>query len=137
MSERFEPRIVAFLCRWCAYTGADLAGISRIKYPPNAVPIRVSCSSRVNPGFVLRALGQGADGVLIAGCHPGDCHYRVGNYHARRRMALLKQVLTTLGLEPERVQLTWVAASEGRRFADVIGEFTEKLRALGPQHVWT
>jgi F420-non-reducing hydrogenase iron-sulfur subunit len=137
MSRGFEPRIVAFVCRWCAYSAADLAGTSRLKYPPNAVAIRVMCSSRVDPSFVLHALKQGADGVLVAGCHPGDCHYQVGNYHARRRMALLKQVLTTLGLGPERVQLSWIGASEGPRFADVITEFTETLRALGPRPRWT
>ncbi len=130
--EHFEPRIVGFLCRWCSYTGADLAGTSRIKYPANVVPIRVMCSGRVDPTLVVRALAKGADGVLIAGCHPGDCHYEKGNYSALRRHALLQQTLAQFGIEPERVRLEWVSASEGERFAQVVREMTEVVRKLGP-----
>lgn len=130
--EQFEPRIVGFLCRWCSYTGADLAGTSRIHYPPNVVPIRVMCSGRVDPAFVIKALADGADGVLIAGCHPGDCHYQEGNYKAMRRYPLLLKLLDQFGIEPERVRLEWVSASEGDRFAAVVKDFTETLRELGP-----
>ncbi len=135
MSEQFKPNLVGFLCYWCSYTGADLAGISRLKYPPNLKVIKVMCSSRVDPVFIVKALLDGADGVLVAGCHPGDCHYQKGNYYARRKMALTKQLLTTLGLEPERVRLSWISASEGPRFAQVVSEFTEHIRALGPSPV--
>ena len=131
----FEPKIVAFLCRWCAYAGADLAGTSRLKYPPNVVPIRVPCSGRVEPSWVVDALREGADGVLIGGCHPGDCHYVSGNYKARRRVYLLKKILPELGIEPERVRLEWVSASEGKRFAEVVADFVAQLRALGPMKV--
>ena len=131
----FEPRIVAFLCRWCSYAGADLAGTSRIKYPPNIVPIRVPCSGRVDPQWVLDAFERGTDGVLIGGCHPGDCHYVSGNYKARRRIYLLKKILPELGIEPERVRLEWVSASEGQKFAQVVAVFVEELRALGPRSV--
>lgn len=130
--ERFEPKIVGFLCNWCSYAGADLAGVSRIQYPPNVKVIRVMCSGRVDPTFVFQALREGADGVLISGCHPGDCHYMEGNYHALRRYNLLKPVLAQLGIEPERVRLTWVSAAEGERFAQVIRDMTEQVRALGP-----
>lgn len=130
----FEPNIVAFLCNWCSYAGADLAGTSRMKYPPNVRVIRVMCSGRVNPMFVINALQQGADGVLIAGCHPGDCHYVQGNYFTRRRMAVLRRLLEYIGIEPERVQMAWVSASEGQKFADVIKEITEKVKKVGPQH---
>ena len=135
MSEQFKPNLVGFLCYWCSYTGADLAGISRLKYPPNLKVIKVMCSSRVDPVFIIKALLDGADGVLVAGCHPGDCHYQKGNYYARRKMALTKQLLTTLGLEPERVRLSWISASEGPRFAQVVSEFTEHIRALGPSPI--
>ncbi len=128
----FEPRIVGFLCNWCSYTGADLAGTARIKYPPNVRSIRVMCSGRVDPTFVLKAFSEGADGVLIAGCHPGDCHYQEGNYKALRRYKLLKRVLGEYGIEPQRLRLEWVAASEGERFARVVSEFTEEVRGLGP-----
>jgi len=131
----FEPKIVAFLCRWCAYAGADLAGTSRLKYPPNVVPIRVPCSGRVEPAWVVEALREGADGVLIGGCHPGDCHYVSGNYKTRRRVYLLRKVLSELGIEPERVRLEWVSASEGAKFAQVVSEFVAQLRALGPMKV--
>lgn len=128
----FEPKIVGFLCNWCSYTGADLAGTSRIKYAPNIRSIRVMCSGRIDPTFVIKALAEGADGVLIAGCHPGDCHYQEGNYKALRRYKLLKTILPEYGIEPERVRLEWVAASEGERFATVVNEFTEQIREMGP-----
>jgi len=130
---QFEPRIVAFLCRWCAGAGADLAGTSRLRYPPNAVAIRVNCSGRVEPQWVMEAFRSGADGVFIGGCHPGDCHYVSGNYKARRRVHLLKRMLSELGIEPERVRLEWVSATEGAKFARLMHEFVEELRALGPR----
>lgn len=130
----FEPNIVAFLCNWCSYAGADLAGTSRIKYPPNVKVIRVMCSGRVNPMFVINALQQGADGVLVAGCHPGDCHYTQGNYFAKRRMAVLKKLLEYIGVEPERVHMAWVSAAEGQKFADVIKEVTEDVKKVGPMN---
>lgn len=132
MSSRFEPRIVGFLCRWCAYTGADLAGTSRIKYPPNVTPIRVNCSGRVDPTLVLKALATGADGVLIAGCHPGDCHYTSGNVKTLRRFKLLQRMLDQFGIERERVRLEWVSASEGERYARIVEKMTEEIRDLGP-----
>jgi len=132
MSTRFEPKIVGFLCRWCSYQGADLAGTARINYPPNIIPIKVMCSGRVDPMFVLKALRDGADGVIIMGCHPGDCHYQEGNYNALRRFILLKRMLGQLGIEDGRVRLEWVSAAEGERFAEVVTEMTETVRALGP-----
>ena len=132
MSAQYEPRIVGFLCRWCAYTGADLAGTSRIKYPPNVNPIRVNCSGRVDPTLVLKALTTGADGVLIAGCHPGDCHYTNGNIKALRRFKLLQKMLDQFGIERERVRLEWVSASEGERYARIVEQMTEEIRHLGP-----
>ncbi len=131
MSE-FEPRIIGFLCNWCSYAGADLAGTSRLEMPPNLIPIRVMCSSRVDPEMVTDAFLRGADGVLIAGCHPGDCHYDKGNYFARRRFAVLKTVVESLGLEADRLRLSWISASEGIRFKQVVEEFTDKIRELGP-----
>jgi coenzyme F420-reducing hydrogenase delta subunit len=128
----FEPNIVAFLCNWCSYAGADLAGTSRIHYPPNVRVIRVMCSGRVNPLFVMNALQQGADGVLISGCHPGDCHYMQGNYYARRRFNLMRNFLEYLGVEPERVRMSWVSASEGAKWKEVIEEVTEGVRTVGP-----
>ncbi len=135
MKEEFEPNIIGFLCNWCSYAGADLAGTSRIQYPPNLKVIRVMCSGRVNPIFVINALQQGADGVLIGGCHPGDCHYERGNYLARRRMAILKKLLEYIGIDSRRVRMTWVSASEGKKFAEVVQEVTDDVRKLGPmQH---
>ncbi len=131
-NEQFEPRIVGFLCRWCSYTGADLAGTSRMQYPANLAAIRVMCSGRVDPTFVVKALKDGADGVLIAGCHPGDCHYSEGNYKAMRRYPMLLNLLHQFGIDRGRVRLEWISASEGERFADVVTEFTEQLKALGP-----
>lgn len=129
----FEPKIVAFLCRWCAYAGADLAGVSRLEYPPNVTPILVPCSGRVDSQYVLLALKNGADGVLIGGCHtPNDCHYISGNYKALKRYALLKNYLKQIGINPRRIRLEWISATEGQKFATVIKEFTEELRMLGP-----
>ena len=130
----FEPKIVAFLCNWCSYAGADLAGISRIQYPPSIRVIRVPCSGRVDPFYILKALQNGADGVLVSGCHPGDCHYLTGNYVARRRFAVLHDLLEFVGIDPGRVSFSWVSAAEGERFAEVVREVTEKVRALGPNH---
>jgi len=132
LDTRFEPKIVGLLCRWCAYTGADLAGLSRIIYPPNITPIRVNCSGRVDPQLVLKALASGADGVLIAGCHPGDCHYISGNVKTIRRFKLLQKLLDQFGIEKERVRLEWVSASEGPRYARIVESMTEDIRALGP-----
>ena len=132
---RFEPKIVGFLCNWCSYAGADLAGTSRIPYPPNIRVIRVMCSARVDPTFVLKALQDGADGVLICGCHPGDCHYTEGNYKTMRRYPLLKNVLASFGVEDARVRMEWVSASEGQRFAEIVAEMTEKIRSLGPSPI--
>jgi F420-non-reducing hydrogenase iron-sulfur subunit len=132
MSEQFEPVIVGFLCNWCSYRAADLAGTARIKYAPNMRAIRVMCSGRVDPQFVLKALREGADGVMIAGCHPGECHYVEGNIKALRRYVLLKRMLKQWGIEAERVQLVWASASEGNLLADAVDRMTEELRALGP-----
>ena len=128
----FEPKIVAFCCNWCSYAGADLAGTSRIQYSPNIRIIRVMCSGRVDPLFVLKALSIGADGVLILGCHPGDCHYLEGNYKTLRRIPLLKKMLKQLGIEEERIRLEWVSASEGAKFAEVANSFTQTIKNLGP-----
>ena len=128
----FEPNIVAFLCNWCSYTGADLAGTARIQYPPNVKVVRVMCSGRVNPMFAVHALQQGADGVLISGCHPGDCHYTQGNFFARRRMKMMTSLLEYLGIDIRRVQMSWISASQGQKFADVVEKVTEDVRALGP-----
>jgi len=128
----WEPKIVAFLCNWCSYAGADLAGVSRIEYPPNVRIIRVPCSGRVNPLFILSALREGADGVLVSGCHPGDCHYTSGNYAARRKFALLKRLLEFVGIEEGRVNFSWISASEGAQFAELISKVTERVKKLGP-----
>jgi len=135
MPETFEPYIVGFLCNWCGYAGADLAGTSRIQYPPNLRAIRLMCSGRVDPTFILTALKRGADGVLVVGCHPGDCHYVNGNLRTERRVALLKKMLSDLGLDDGRVRLEWISASEGERFAAVVKEFVEEIRALGPNPI--
>jgi coenzyme F420-reducing hydrogenase delta subunit len=141
-SGTWEPRILAFLCNWCSYAGADLAGVSRIQYPPSLRVIRVPCSGRVNPMFILRALQQGVDGVLVSGCHPGDCHYLTGNYYARRRFLVLAKLLDFCGIEEGRVQFSWVSASEGQKFADVVKTVTDRVRQLGParrmvKQLWT
>jgi F420-non-reducing hydrogenase iron-sulfur subunit len=132
MTKEFEPNILGFLCNWCSYAGADLAGTSRMKYPANLKSIRVMCSGRVDPAFVLEALRKGVDGVLIAGCHPGDCHYQSGNYKTNRRVKLLKKLLEELGIDPKRVRFEYVSASEGQKFATVVTEFVDEMKKLGP-----
>jgi len=134
MDNVFEPVIIGFLCNWCSYRAADLAGTARLHYAPNMRPIRVMCSGRVEPDMVLKALREGADGVLIAGCHPGECHYTEGNLKALRRYTLLKRMLSQFGIEEERVQLVWASASEGNLLAEAVNRMTESLRALGPLH---
>jgi len=131
-SPEFEPRIIAFLCNWCSYAGADLAGASKIQYPANVLVIRAMCSGMIHPNFVIDALTNGADGVLMCGCHPGDCHYLEGNLKAEKRAEALDLLLEDLGLEPERYRLEWVSASEGKRFAEIVTDMTDKLRSLGP-----
>ncbi len=130
--EEFKPTIVSFLCNWCSYTGADLAGTSRMKYAPNIRVIRVMCSGRVDPTFVLTAFNEGADGVLICGCHPGDCHYHEGNYKCLRRYHLLQKYIQQMGIHKDRLRLAWVSASEGKQFAELANEMTETVTALGP-----
>jgi F420-non-reducing hydrogenase iron-sulfur subunit len=132
MAEEFEPNIIGFLCNWCSYAGADLAGTSRMKYPPNIKSIRVMCSGRVDPVFILDALKKGADGVLVAGCHPGDCHYQSGNYKANRRIKLLKKLLDEMAIDPKRVRFEYVSASEGQKFANIVTEFVDELKKMGP-----
>ena len=132
VEDDFEPKIIAFLCNWCTYVGADLAGTSRIQYPPSVRVVRVMCSGSVDPVYVFKALLGGADGVLIGGCHPGDCHYQSGNYKARRRVIALKEILKRSGFDEDRVWLRWISASEGQRFADTITEMTAALREKGP-----
>lgn len=133
MAEEFEPKIVAFLCKWCSSAGSDLAGVSRMEYPPNVVPITVMCSGSVSPLYILSAFNKGADGVLVSGCHPGDCHYIKGNYYARRRIALVKNLLEFVGLEPQRFQMSWVSAAEGKKYTQIIKDFVQELKPLGPQ----
>jgi F420-non-reducing hydrogenase iron-sulfur subunit len=133
MSVDYQPKIVGFLCNWCSYAGADMAGTSRITYPSNIRIIRVPCSGRVDPLFIAKSFEEGADGVFIAGCHPGDCHYVEGNYYARRRFALMGSLLEYLGIEKERYQVEWVSASEGKRFTQLVSSFTEKVASLGPR----
>ena len=128
----FEPRIIAFLCNWCTYTGADLAGTSRLQYPPNIRIIRLMCTGALDPVYVAKALLEGADGVLIGGCHPGDCHYQSGNYKARRRVAILNEILDQMGLEKERIWLRWISASEGQYFADTVTEMVAAIKEMGP-----
>jgi len=128
----FEPKIIGFCCNWCAYAGADLAGINRNQYPANIRMIRVMCSGTIEPLYVVKAFKEGADGVFIGGCHPGDCHYQNGNYKTQRRIVLLKRAISEIGLDPRRIRLEWISAAEGQRFARVITEFTEEMRKLGP-----
>jgi F420-non-reducing hydrogenase iron-sulfur subunit len=137
MPKEFEPNLLGFLCNWCSYAGADLAGTSRMKYPTNLKSIRVMCSGRVDPAFVLEALRKGVDGVLIAGCHPGDCHYQSGNYKTNRRVKLLKKLLEELGIDPKRVRFEYVSASEGQKFATVVTEFVAEMKKLGPNPLIT
>ncbi|MGA2624262.1 MAG: hydrogenase iron-sulfur subunit [Bacteroidota bacterium] len=128
----FEPKIIGFLCNWCSYTGADLAGVSRIKSAPNVRIIRTMCSGRVDPSFILKAFQLGADGVVVMGCHLGDCHYQEGNYKTIRRIPFLKRLIKDFGIDPRRLRLEWVSASEGDRFAEIVNEMTKEIRALGP-----
>jgi F420-non-reducing hydrogenase iron-sulfur subunit len=132
MNTEFKPNIVGFLCNWCSYAGADLAGSSKLEIKPSLSVIRVMCSSRINSNLVLASFLWGADGVLVAGCHPGDCHYEKGNYYARRRFAILKKILEGLNMEPERLQLSWISASEGKRYAEVVNTFSDGITQLGP-----
>ncbi len=132
MSELFEPKIIAFVCTYCTYAGADLAGTSRLKYAPNVRIIRLPCTGRISPMFILKALQKGADGVLVSGCHPGDCHFTHGNYHARRRWMVFRSLLDFMGIQPERVMFSWISAAEGGKFADLINTVTEDIRKLGP-----
>ena len=131
-TKNFEPKIIAFLCSWCSYAGADLAGVSRLQYPPNLRIVKVPCSGRINPFFIVKSLQQGWDGVLVSGCHPGDCHYLSGNYFARRRFAVLKRLLEYVGIEEGRVHFSWVSAGEGEKFARVATEVAEAVKKLGP-----
>ena len=133
MADEFEPKIVAFLCKWCSSAGSDLAGVSRMQYPPNVIPITVMCSGSMSPLYILSAFKKGADGVLVSGCHPGDCHYIKGNYYARRRIALVKKLLEFIGLEPQRFQMSWVSAAEGTKYTQIIKEFVNELKPIGPQ----
>jgi coenzyme F420-reducing hydrogenase delta subunit len=130
--EKFEPKIVAFVCNWCTYTGADLAGTSRLKYQPNVRLIRLPCTGRIDPVFIIKAFEKGADGVLVSGCHPGDCHYNLGNLHARRRFILFSQLMDYIGIDSSRLHFSWVSASEGKKWVDVINEVTDKVRKAGP-----
>ncbi len=130
-SEDFEPKIIAFVCNYCTYAGADLAGTSRLKYPANVRIVRLPCTGRISPLFILKALQKGADGILVSGCHPGDCHFISGNYHARRRWSVFRALLDFIGIPEERIRFSWVSASEGKKFADLITEFTEQLKTLG------
>jgi F420-non-reducing hydrogenase iron-sulfur subunit len=131
-NKEFRPKIVGFLCNWCSYAGADLAGSSKLEVNPFLSVIRVMCSSRVNSNMILTSFLWGADGVLVAGCHPGDCHYEQGNYYARRRFALLKKIMETLNLEPQRLQLSWISASEGKRYAEIVNKFSQEIAEMGP-----
>jgi F420-non-reducing hydrogenase iron-sulfur subunit len=133
MAEEFEPKIVAFLCKWCSSAGSDLAGVSRMEYPSNVIPIQVMCSGSVSPLYILSAFKKGADGVLVSGCHPGDCHYIKGNFYARRRIALVKELLEFIGLDSERFQMSWVSAAEGLKYTEIIKDFVNTLKPLGPQ----
>lgn len=130
----FEPKVVAFVCNWCTYTGADLAGTSRLKMAPNVRIIRAPCSSRVSPLFVIKAFERGADGVIVSGCHTGDCHYTTGNYYARRRFAIFRELLDFLGVDVNRVTFSWVSASEGSKWQQIVNETAARIRALGPFH---
>ena len=132
MSDQFEPKIVGFLCKWCTSAGADLAGTSRLKYPPNVIPVTMFCSSRLDPQAVLQAFEAGADAVLIGGCHPGDCHYQTGNYKTLKRIEALRALMKQLGVEEARLRLEWISAAEGAKFARVVRDYTEEIRKLGP-----
>ena len=128
----FEPNVVSYVCKWCTYAGADLAGTSRLKHKPNTTNIRLMCSSRLNMEHILKSFSEGADGVFVGGCHPGDCHYINGNYKTQKRIMIMKRIIEGLGIEPERLRLEWISASEGKRYVKLIDEFIEEIRALGP-----
>lgn len=132
MKHDFEPKIIAFVCTWCTYAGADLAGTSRLQYPPNVRVLKFPCTGRIDPVFILRAFQKGADGVLVSGCHPGDCHYMAGNFHARRRFAAFRQLLEFIGVDLARLQFSWVSAAEGGKWVEVVTELTEHVRKMGP-----
>jgi F420-non-reducing hydrogenase iron-sulfur subunit len=134
-AEKWEPKIVGFACNWCTYAGADLAGTSRLKYPPNVSLIRVMCTGRIDTVHILAAFASGADGVFMGGCHPGDCHYVSGNYKAQARVALAKRLMEQFGIEPQRLCLEWISAGEGTRFAQAVDEFTKQIKGLGPSVV--
>jgi len=129
---QFEPKVIAFVCNWCTYTGADLAGTSRIKYQPNVKLIKLPCTGRIDPVFIIKAFEKGADGVLVSGCHPGDCHYNAGNYHARRRWIMFHKMLEVMGIDSNRLHFSWVSASEGKKFTEVVDELINKVRKAGP-----
>jgi len=135
-TKEWKPKIIAFLCNWCSYAGADLAGVSRIQYPPNIRVVRVPCTGRINPFFIIKSLTSGWDGILVSGCHPGDCHYISGNYVARRRFAILRDLMIFLGIEPERLNFTWVSAAEGERFAKVVRKTVENVKSVGPNKIF-
>ncbi len=134
--DEFQPKILAFLCNWCSYAGADLAGVSRIQYPPTTRVIRVPCSGRVNPFFLLKALQIGADGVLVSGCHPGDCHYITGNYYARRRFSAFRDLMDFIGFPQERLNFAWCSAAEGQKFAEIVATVTERVKSVGKNDVF-
>jgi F420-non-reducing hydrogenase iron-sulfur subunit len=131
-AKNWEPKILAFLCSWCSYAGADLAGVSRLQYPTNIRVVKVPCSGRINPIYIIKALQQGWDGVLVSGCHPGDCHYLSGNYYARRRFAVLNSLLKYIGIEEGRVHFAWISAGEGEKFARIAKQVTEAVQKIGP-----
>ena len=131
-TSNFEPNIAAFVCQWCTYTGADLAGTSRLKYEPNVRVLRLPCTGRIDFSFIIKAFENGADGVLVSGCHPNDCHYTAGNFHARRRFAILLKLLSFIGIDQKRVQFSWVSAAEGAKWRDVVNSVTDEIRSLGP-----
>jgi coenzyme F420-reducing hydrogenase delta subunit len=135
MAAKFEPKILGFLCNWCSYAGADLAGVSRFQYPPNLRIVRVMCSGRVESSLLLEMFIQGADGVLVGGCHFGDCHYQTGNYYAEKRVILTKKIMKVVGVEPERLRLEWISAAEGERFAETVRDFTNQIKEMGPSPV--
>ena len=137
MAEQYEPKIVAFLCKWCSSAGSDLAGVSRIQYPANATPITIQCTGAISPMFILSAFNKGADGVLVSGCHIGDCHYIEGNFLARRKMHLIMELIEFIGVEPNRFRMSWVSAAEGGKFAQVVTDFVNDLKPLGPQEKLT
>lgn len=136
MSENFEPKIIGFLCNWCSYAGADLAGGSRLKYAANIRIIRVTCSCRVNPLFILKCFEKGYDGVLVSGCHPGDCHYTAGNFYTRRKLAVLRKLLEFVGIDSKRFHVSWVSASEDKKWANVVNRVVEEVRKLGPNKIF-